>query len=262
LILLTVFCGFFSARASDLNSLEELVGQWVGLRSEISEENQAWKSQKRQWQQEIALLEKESSRLNEMIALEKQLTQAKEGVVANQLERRDELRAVVVDVGLIADQYAVVVSAIKQRIPAPLQSENLVRGCDITSNTGLASTRRLQKLLSSLSEIEKIKHSSHIVRELIVIEGGGRREMDVAYIGLAMAYAVSLDNSVAAIGSPVSTGWTKDLDIAADVRKLIDIKQQKRPPEIINLPINGAVGELPQNLVVLPMDKYIVEAKQ
>ncbi len=248
LILLLVFCWGFSASASDLNSLEKLVGQWVGLRREISEEQRAWKRKESQWQQEIVLLEEESRRLDEMIWREKKLSSDKEGVTADQLARRDELTKVVADVGLVADRTAARLSEIVRFIPESLQSENILRGCRQLFGKGelLPPTRRLQHLVAALSEIESIQHRSHVVRELITLDGASRREMDVVYLGLACGFAVSPDSSIAAIGYPAKTGWQwkADVGLTAEIRKLVGIKQKKLPPSIVNLPISGNIGEV------------------
>ena len=246
-ILLVGILGISSAQASDLNSLEELVGQWVGLRKEIAEGQQAWMRQEKQWQQEILLLEEESRQLDEMIEREKQLSLDKEDVVAGQLERKDELTKVVADVGLVTDRATARLSEIVQFIPKSLQSENILRGCRQSSGgrDSLPSTRRLQYLVAVLSEIESIQHSSHVVQELI--EGDeGRREMDVVYLGLACGFAVSPDSSVAAVGRPSASGWkwAESQGFAPEVRKLVSIKQQKLPPAIVNIPINGTPVEV------------------
>ena len=94
LILLVFICGMSVAQASDLGSLEGLVEQWVGLRREISEEQQAWKRQELQWQREIVLLEQESRKLDELIDLENILTLDKEDITARQLVRKELLQAV------------------------------------------------------------------------------------------------------------------------------------------------------------------------
>lgn len=98
-----------------------------------------------------------------------------------------------------------------------------------------------------MSEIEKTENGIHVVRELLMIEDQ-RREMDVIYLGLGCGFAVSPANSVAAIGYPAKGGWqwTASPEIAAEVRKLIDIKNHELPPQIITLPINaGAKGVRP-----------------
>jgi hypothetical protein len=65
--------------------------------------------------------------------------------------------------------------------------------------------------------------------------------MDVIYLGLSCGFAVSPDSSIAAIGTPDTTGWTWTAapEIAADVRKLADIKNNQLPPQLITLPLTG-----------------------
>ncbi len=65
--------------------------------------------------------------------------------------------------------------------------------------------------------------------------------MDVLYLGLACGYAVSTDNSIAAMGSPSGSGWqwTIQPDIAPEVRSLIQIQKKEQPPALVTLPMRG-----------------------
>jgi hypothetical protein len=246
-IILSLFFGIFSVEASDLNSLEALVDQWVGLRKEIAQEKQTWNRQQQQWRQEIDLLEKESKLLDEEIAKARKFEATNAGEIAEQLKRRETLRKTVNEVGIIVDKTAAELSETVPMIPKPLRTERMIHLESENGRNTLPVTQRLQLLAAAMSEIEKTENEIHAVRELLVIDGQ-RREMDVVYLGLACGFAVSPDNSTAAYGYPAkdSRQWTTAPGLASEVRKLIDIKNHEQPPQIVRLPIKGGAREVKQ----------------
>jgi hypothetical protein len=63
--------------------------------------------------------------------------------------------------------------------------------------------------------------------------------MDVLYLGLARGFAVAVDDSIAAAGSPETTGWrwTWDPELAAAVRRAIRYHRRELPAELVQLPL-------------------------
>jgi hypothetical protein len=111
----------------------------------------------------------------------------------------------------------------------------------------LEPARRLQLLVGVLAEIDDLHAHTHVVRELLDLgHGQTRREMDVVYLGLACAYAVSTDNTFAAVGRPAESGWkwTANPSIAKTVRKLVRIQKKEEPPAIVALPLQGIPPEV------------------
>jgi len=245
IIVLSLFFGIIASEASNLGSLESLVEQWVGLRKEIVQERQAWNQKQQQWRQEIALLEKESNILEEEIAKARKFEANNAGEIAEQLKHKEMLRITVDEVGSVVDKTVSRILETEPAIPKPLRKDSLRRLKSENGNSKPHVTQRLQLLVASMEEIEKTENGIHTVRELLLIEGQ-RREMDIIYLGLGCGFAVSPDNSVAAIGYPAKEGWqwTAAHETAAEVRKLINIKNHELPPQIITLPINGNSGEV------------------
>jgi len=249
LILLSFCCTTFAAETAKLSSLEALVEQWVNLRKEIAQEQQSRIKQKNQWQQEISLLTQESKLLDEQIAVADRFKAGSADKVAADLERKKMLRKSLNDAEDVINSLTATISEIIAKIPSSLLSENLKAISENGENSikKLPVTKRLQIMVTTLSEIEKLENNSHTVSEIIDIDNS-RREMDVVYLGLACGFAVSADNSIAAIGSPDTKGWMWKAtpEIAAEIRKLVDIKNHKLPPQLVTLPINGNVREVQQ----------------
>jgi hypothetical protein len=61
----------------------------------------------------------------------------------------------------------------------------------------------------------------------------------VLYVGLAIAYAVSPDNRLAAIGRPGSNGWswTWEPGLAQSVRRLHEVYRRERTAAFVTVPV-------------------------
>lgn len=242
------FSGTGAITAAPLETLEGLVKQWVKLRSRSATEDQAWGRQQAQWEQEIALLRREETQLDTRIERAEQFEAATETRTSEQIARRDSLTAVLKQIDTVVDRMARDLQTLLPRIPVPLQSDELANICgQLTTDTAKTATaRRVQLLISALTEIESLQHHHHSVRELLAIKGQPRREMDVVYLGLAQGFAVSPDNTLAAVGMPTANGWvwTPRQAIAPVVRNLVQIQNQDSPPALVTLPLNGQQTEV------------------
>lgn len=247
LLCLLLLCGSLSTFAEDapLTTLEALVKQWVGLRSQIAEEQQGWKQKQQQWQREIALLDKENQQLDDAIAHAAQYEAAKESQIADQLARNETLLQIQQAIDPILIKKVAELANLRPRIPDTLLSDTFKDTCrELSAQTkSIAPARRLQLLTLTLSEIETLRNQSHYTRELIQLEPAQRREMDVVYLGLARGFALSPDNATAAIGISTATGWewTEASGIAKDVRELVRILNTEVPPSLVSLPLDKAV---------------------
>jgi hypothetical protein len=85
-----------------------------------------------------------------------------------------------------------------------------------------------------------MEHETHILREIFSIKGNQKVEMQVLYIGLGQAYAVSSDGNNALVGKPSADGWTwvNSPNIASEIQNAILIYSRERSPTIVNLPAN------------------------
>ncbi len=237
----------FAQEIPELTTLEDLVGQWVGLRSLIAAEQQDWHRQDQQWQREIALLQEEERRLDDKIAQATQSEAAKESRTSDQLSQKANLEAALSALSDVIDRASAELTELLPSIPESLQSLDFVRLLNaLNSSHGERSpARQFQQLVSAITEIELIQNQTHTTRELLDFGSDMRREMDVVYIGLSQGYAVSPDNAIAATGTPSHGGWQWNVnpEIATDVRKLVRIQNKEQPPELVTVPIEISAGE-------------------
>jgi len=236
------------AESASLVTLEELVGQWVDLRSQIATEKQSWKQQEDQWRREIALLHEEERRLDEQLERAAQFEAVKESRSSDQNARKAEIHDVFSRIEQMVDRAAADFCGLLPAIPPPLKSPDMARACreltDASRSDSLA--RRVQLLVGVLSELEGLQNQNHVVRELLELEPGHRREMDIVYLGLARGFAVSPDDSVALQGIPAESGWRWEAlpsSHAADVRAMVRILNEEQPPALVAIPVKGSFSE-------------------
>jgi hypothetical protein len=231
------------AQSDTLTTLEALVAEWSQLRLNITDEQRSWDERKKQLHAEIALLRKEKDALEEEI---NQATLAEESFKADRLEAlRDKERLSLMLDGLpvLIDSAEASLRAWPDRLPPPLREplESAFRPLmrDSTQGRTLTDAARLQRVVALYTEIEKLQHDIHVVKEVLTMPDGSRKEADVCYLGLARAFAVSPDYAWAAVGSPSAQGWhwEQRREIADRVREAISIFNREQTATLVELPL-------------------------
>lgn len=236
------------AEDATLGDLDQLVGRWMGLRTTLALEQRDWDARQKQWVAEIKLLEQESVALDRQISTFTHAASDGEKEQTRQLARKtlmgDELDRLKVKL----DQAEAALRVWESRIPAGLRQslESLFKALPETRQEAdkLETTKRVQTLVALFTQIENLQHGLHTTREMLHVEAGQRRQVDVIYVGLACAYAVSLNDDWAAVGIPGETGWSWSArpEYAAQVRCAIDVLKRQKAAELIYLPMQLAEG--------------------
>jgi hypothetical protein len=154
----------------------------------------------------------------------------------------DELRGL----DAVVDRTVSGLSDILKRVPSVLKSDEL-RFFDENITQSRSVVEKLQRLLAAMGELEKLENSINVTKDVLEVDGV-RREMDVLYFGLAYAFAVSADDSVALSGRPLADGWQwRPLaGEAQSIRRLIDFKSGKGLPQLVKIEVDGAAAEAKQ----------------
>lgn len=212
------------------SALQSVVHEWIALRDQISSEAREWDFQKQWHDTEIRLLESEKKHLEEDVRM-----------LRGQMESRNAA-----DAGLLAGIEKLTAQREAWR-PLLDDAEE-----DIRSWQRLLKNRmefplpaspepedRLQRVFSIYAEIEKLQHRASTDKTVIELEGAGRRQMDVLYLGLGAAFAVAADGSAAAAGNWTETGWqwTRDDSLAEDVRRAVRICEGQETPAWVQIPL-------------------------
>ncbi len=231
-----------SDRGTDLRSFDALVTKLASLRSEIAAEKRLWREQRPQWGREIELLEVERERLQ--TELEQYREERSDAVARREdmLRRQTELEQLLKKVEGAVRRAEIGLRAVEPMIPPALRANldeayrHLPENDRAAENTPL--TRRLQRVLALYSGIQRMQTEMQTARVMVELPDG-RREMDVIYLGLARAYAISPDASVAAVGRPGAEGWTwtRADGFETRIRDALAVYSREVPVRLVELPL-------------------------
>ncbi|AKJ64801.1 DUF3450 family protein [Kiritimatiella glycovorans] len=227
-----------------LNQLDALVGRWMALRTTIAEEKRDWDARREQWEEEIALLEQESKTLKEEIDDGETFASTVERKRAAALARKEHMDAELLKLRAVLDRAEADLRRWRTRIPSGLMAS--VTGFDALPSTQteaerLPLTKRAQTVAALYTQIETLQNQFHATRETLDVEGE-RRRVDVLYVGLARAFAVSPGNDWAAVGVPADAGWTwtPSTGDGQSVRRAIDTLNRQETAQLVVLPMQVA----------------------
>lgn len=229
--------------AAGPDELDQWVGQWLALRTELAQERLAWEEQERFLRSELDLLQTEHAKLQaEWDAFEAEST-SDEVAIAQEIARRSALESAVNDLLPVIRRTESALRHEALGIPAALNGdvERLVHALPTSEAAArrLAMGERLQRAIALLAWIESLQQEIHVTQEIIVTDEGSQRFVDAVYLGLARGYAVSPDGDWAAVGVPGPDGWTwtSRADIAPAVRDAVLIGKRQQVAAFVTLPL-------------------------
>lgn len=228
-----------SAPDAAVVALRETISGIVEVDTRRSKERADWKARKASMNEllelqrrELGLLEEELDKAGgsaDEFAARKEETEAS---IARFREARRAVRAA-------AARVKPRVTGLAERFPEPLLEE--VEG-DLATLQGWSESdeprEALQAVLGIVAAAEQFNR--RITREVEVRES---REVEVLYLGLARAYYADR-NGRAGVGVPGPDGWewTARPELADPVNNALDQLDRKRPPELVELPVEIMEG--------------------
>ena len=235
-----------ASRADDtpsaLASLESLVAKKSELHLALADEGRTWVQHEQQWRAEIALLKQEKAQLEEAMARVTQSEPSSQRDSAQLLRDQQRLTQSLQGLTPLLERSESALSKWPARLPpgmrASLGLTFKALPQDAQARPATSDGARLQTIIALYSAIEKFQHEIHVVKETHALPDGTRKEMDVLYIGLARAFAVSADAQYAAVGTPDARGWTwqPQPNIADSVQEAVSISRREQPAQWVDLP--------------------------
>lgn len=229
------------SKNEELDQLKQNVEHWINLKKEISTVQNEWTTDKAIIERELSIAEIEKRELKEEL---KTVSKQQEDIgknIESLINQKSELEQAVNGLIPVLDKAETDILTFKPYIPKPLYpavKKDFESIAKIKNRNDIID--RLRKLVSLYLKIETMEHETHIVREIFIIKGGTKVEMQVLYIGLSQAFAVSSDGKNAQIGKPFKDGWTWEdkSNMASEIQNAITIYSREVSPEIVNLPIS------------------------
>lgn len=241
------------AQETVVTPTEELriaVNEWIGTMRQIQQEENDWIRDQEVLTNYKEGLEKEIIDLKEKIADAKV---RKAGADSESLEKTKERDLYVV----AKDQLSVEVRKLEENmigkiilIPAPMRAEPKVSQAveDLERDIKLPEdkrtegvSKRLLNLINLNSEIEKFQQTVVLRKELHKNTSGNEFSMNVIYFGLASAYAVNDEKTLALVGRPdPKTGWVfeEKKELASTIANLIEITTGDADAAFVYLPFS------------------------
>jgi len=234
----------------DLKTLDGLVGRWMTLRTTIAEEKREWEARRKQWEEEIALLEQESATLKKEIDEGDTFSSSVEKNRAAALTRKERMEGELHKLRAVLDRAEADLRQWRARIPPGLMGslDSVFDALPATQKDAEKAplTKRAQTVAALYTQIETLQNRFYASRETLDVDGT-RRQVDVLYVGLARAFAVSPANDWAAVGTPCNTNWTwspSSRDAAA-IRRALTVLNRQETACIVALPMQVAGGAKP-----------------
>lgn len=237
-------CGLAGpASAAGLDTLEALTEQWVALRTTLAEEKATWTEKEQHWEAEIHLLQDEIKSLQNEIQQLQTVTTSAEEEQADLLEKKEKFSSVLEEIKPAIDRAEANLRNWQSLLPVSISQELQPLFENLPKNRNDANKRsaaqRAQTVVALYTGIEELHQHVHAVQEIITDETGANRKVNVLYLGLSRAFAVSPANDWAAVGEPTVRGWrwTPHPQLASDIRQALSIYQQEETAHLVNLPL-------------------------
>ena len=248
-----LFASAIAAQAQDSplspnQELQSTVSGWIDAMQKIQQEENDWSRDQEVLQHYKEGLEKEISDLKEKITAARTRAQGADQDSLSLQKKRDQYLAARDRIKQTVIDLETRLAARLPAFPAPLMADPKVAQMarelrqarelpEEKQSEGLS--KRLLNAINLLTEAEKFQQTIHVREELHPTPEGGETKVQVVYFGLAAAYGVSADQSLAVVGAPTASGWkfTPKPELAADIRRLVSATIGEADAAFVNLPL-------------------------
>ncbi len=231
---IALFAGAAFVTAADTDILMRDVERLIELQQAIRQEWTQWEIQREALTRRYDLLQLEKSMLEDQVDKAEQAAASEYEATAALEKRLDQRDKILQEAEQLLADTELVAALARETVPEGLRN-NLPPPVPATTSI----LPRLQAIMNLAAAIHELDQSITHQRQLMKSPDGGRRQFDVLYLGLSQAYAVSLDNRLAAHGSRRNGNWdwSWNPEWADPIRQAIRIHQNDLPPRWVRLPV-------------------------
>lgn len=225
-----------------IDSARAALEKWVATRQLISQEQRDWALGREMLESRIELVQREIDTLAAKQAEAQGSIAEADKQRALLLEDNERMKSSSTELEITLRGLEARTLELLARLPDPLRervrplSQRLPAA---ESATKLSLGERFQNVVGILNEVNKFQREIHQASEVHPLAGGGSAEVTALYVGIAQAYFVDAQASVAAVGSSSADGfaWKSAPQAAANIAKAIAILGNEAPAEFVRLPI-------------------------
>jgi len=209
------------------------IEQYVELRQKIAKESNEWRAYQEMTERRIKLYEAEKAKLQEQIASAQAETTSAEVKIASVKAEIEALRNATRVVDAALPDLELRIRELSQYFPRPLSDK--VRSLLPQIGKSRRAADRMVVLIGVMNEVDKFNSDFTSDVDERVLPNGDRINVDVVYLGMAVAYAADESGENGWIGKPAAGGWiwTEAPAEAGDIRRAIDYYQGKNKPAVL-----------------------------
>lgn len=222
-------------------AVKDALGKWMETQRIISQEQTNGKAAKLALQGRIALVQSELDEFSGKVAKSSEDI-AKEDTRRVNLQK--DLESAKAAPLVLQDAIAMLeaeVMKLKPVLPAPVleKTKQLYdRMPTDPKTTKVSLAERYQNILGILNEADKANNELMLTSEVRELPDTKPTEVETLYVGLAQAYFVNAERSLAGHGRPVNGVWVwqRDDKLAAEVAAILGVMAAKGKPKFVQLP--------------------------
>lgn len=219
-----------------------VLGELIEVKKQIATERNEWETEKEIILNTIETLERQIEASETRLEEIEDNTTLDEQKRAELQSRLQELQEMTSEFEPVISNYEARLRSIRPMLPEPL-TDKMDRLLSQLPKEGEAGNRRLINnravvVIGILDEINNFQNSIQVHRQKLTIDGQ-ELNFSVIYYGLASAYFVDDNETIAGVGSPGDDGWefTKMDGIATEVFDAVRIREKQMLARFVNLPI-------------------------
>jgi hypothetical protein len=232
------------APAPTVEQLRGLVRELTALELAASDEETRWRREKAHLLTTRTFLRQERDALDARLATIRadETTAGEERQVL--LDRIAAAEARIRAVDAAVRRCAKALLAVHAGLPDPLRTSlragaARLRGALATGAGGTETIERLRLVAAFSADLDRTLSTVHATKQILEIEPGDRREVDVLYLGGAVGFWVGPHGRRAGRIVRAEDGWTvvRRDELAETVKRAVAILAKERPAEMVSLPL-------------------------
>ena len=225
-----------------LELARESMNQWVETRRILSKEKAAWAIGRELLEDRILLVEREIEDLQGRLDAARVSIAEADLKRAELIAKNEEFKQAA---GSLVDAVApleVRTRRLAERLPEPIRDslQRLIQRLPVESKEiEMSLSERFQNVVGILNFVDKANRNVELTSEVRTLADGTRAEVATLYIGVARAYYVSVDKTLAGIGTPAVGGWNwvSANSEASQIARAVAILKDEETAAFVRLPI-------------------------
>jgi hypothetical protein len=222
-------------------AVKDALTKWMETQRIISQEQANAKSSKLALQGRIALIQGELDEFSGKVAKSSEDI-SKEETRKSNLQK--DLESAKLAPKILQDAISTLeteIMKLKQTLPGPVLEKTKAlydRVPTDPKNTKVSLAERYQNILGILNEADKANNELMLVSEVRQLPDTKPTEVETLYVGLAQAYFVNAERTLAGSGRPVNGSWvwTRDDRLSSEVAAILAVMAAKGKPKFVQLP--------------------------